>query len=404
MLELKPNLEINRRQFLILTRLFSTSIGMSIAVSSCDRLLNPRASQASDNHLVNIGYIPITDAAPLLAAYDKGFYRSEGLEVSPPQQYYSWDAISQAFINREVNVVHLLMPTTVWIRYGLNVPGKVVAWNHTNGSAITVLPNIDHPSQLGGQTIAIPSWYSIHNIVLQLLLRQYGLEPIVQPTDINLQSNQVQLAVLSPLDMLSALSKGDISGYIIAEPYNLAAETTGAGKLLRLTGDIWKDHACCVVFMHEDDIRDRPEWTQKVVNAIVKSQQWSRSNRLELAHLLSLDGSKYMPYPVSVLEQVLTSYDSDYYTRTGAMIHPEWRSQRIDFQPYPFPSYTRSLVEQLKKTLIQDNISFLEQLSADFVVEDLVDDSFVKQALMKVGGPQVFGLSLDLSRTEEVHI
>ncbi len=363
-------------------------------MGSCARL---SARNQLDRPL-KIGYLPITDASPLLAAYDKGFYRAEGLETLPPKPYRSWNAIANAFIKREVNVVHLLMPTTIWLRYGLKFPGKVVAWNHTNGSAITVLPEIERPEDLGGRTIAIPSWYSIHNIVLQILLREQGLHPTVKPTPIN--PNEVRLVVLPPPDMLSHLSKGNIAGYIVAEPYNSAAETAGVGKLLRLTGDIWKDHACCVVFMHEDDIANRPQWTQKVVNAIVKSQHWSKDNRPELAHILSLDGGKYMPYPVSVLERVLNSHDRAYYTQQGAIVHPEWRSRRIDFQPYPFPSYTRSLTQELKQTFIQDEIDFLAQLFPERVTVDLVDDSFVKNALTKVGGPQAFGLSLDLSRTE----
>ena len=132
---------LNRRQFIRLSSLFATSLGLSATVSSCKR------SQLSigNDQPVKTGYLPITDAAALLAAYDRGFYSAEGLEAELPQKFRSWDAIANAFMNREVNVVHLLMPTTVWLRYGQNFPGKVVAWNHTNGSAITVIPRCGCP-------------------------------------------------------------------------------------------------------------------------------------------------------------------------------------------------------------------------------------------------------------------
>ena len=396
----------NRRQFLKSSSLFWASLGISVGAAGCDPFpfAHSKPYKPSSDRMVKIGYLPITDASPLLAAYDKGFYRSEGLEALPPQRYRSWASLSQAFINREVNVVHLLMPLTIWMRYGLNIPGKVVAWNHTNGSAITVLPEINSPQELSGRTIAIPSWYSLHNIILQIVLREAGLNPTVKPSHLPLKPDEVRLAVLSPIDMFSALSKGDIAGYIVAEPHNSVAERAGIGKILRLTGDIWKDHACCVVFMHEEDINQDTRWTQRVVNAIVKSQRWSRSNRLELAHILSLEGSKYIPYPVSVLEQVFTSYDRDYYSRTGAMIHPEWRSHRIDFQPYPFPSYTQSLTQALKQTFINDDTIFLEQLSPDRAALDLVEDSFVKVALENTKSMEVFGLSTNFTRNEMVQI
>ncbi|NEO82837.1 MAG: ABC transporter substrate-binding protein [Spirulina sp. SIO3F2] len=389
----------NRRQFLKLTRLFSSAVGLSAIMSGCDRPAWWSGAAPSAQPL-KIGYLPITDAAPLLAAYDKGFYRAEGLTPEPPQQYRSWDAIIDAFISREVNVIHLLMPTTMLVRYGFNFPGKVVAWNHTNGSALTVRPDLEQPAHLAGTTLAIPSWYSIHNVVLQILLRAQGLKPTSKPSHTALETNEVRLVVLPPSDMLKALIQQDIAGYMVAEPYNSAAETQGLGKILRLTGDVWKDHACCVVFMHEADLQHRPQWTQKVVNAIVKSQLWARANRPELAHILSLDGGKYIPYPVSILDRVLNSYDQDYYTRQKAILHPQWRSQRIDFQPYPFPSYTHALAQELKQTFIQDEIQFLDKLSPDQVVSDLVDDSFVRLAMRKLGGGQSFGLPIELSRHE----
>ena len=160
---------LSRRQFIKLSSLFATSMGLSAAGCRTARI------SSGDAPVVKTGYLPITDAAALLAAYDRGFYQAEGLDAQTPQKFRSWDAIANAFMAREVNVVHLLMPTTVWLRYGQNFPGKVVAWNHTNGSAITVVPSINKPEDLAGRDIAVPSWYSIHNMVLQMLLRNHGL-------------------------------------------------------------------------------------------------------------------------------------------------------------------------------------------------------------------------------------
>jgi NitT/TauT family transport system substrate-binding protein len=385
--------------------LFAISAGLAVG---CNRIL----PQSDQNPQVRVGYLPITDSSPLLAANDKGFYRAEGLDIAPPVKFSSWDAIVKAFIAREVNVIHLLMPTTMWVRYGANFPGKVVAWNHTNGSALTVLPEINEPADLAGRTIAIPFWFSIHNIVLQMLLREHGLDPVTAIPRTGLGDRQVYLKVLPPPAMLAELQDQRIAGYIVAEPFNSAAETLQVGKILRLTGDVWRDHACCVVFMHEEDLQQRPDWTQAVVNALVKSQQWSKANRQELAHILSKDGGGYMPFSADVLRRVLTNYDTDFYHRHGAVIHPEWRSARIDFQPFPFASYTHRLVDELRKTLIGntpsdrtiDPLAFLQKLTSEQITTDLVDDSFVRRSLQLVGGPQAFNLAPDLSRQELISI
>src|SRR4029453_15963887 len=100
-------------------------------------------------------------------------------------------------------------------------------------------------------------------------------------------------------DMPPALASKQVAGYIVAEPFNAAAEMRGIGKILRFTGDVWRNHACCVVFLHERDWGQRPECSQKVVTAIVKAQLWVLSNRAETARLLSNEGqNRYTPHTI----------------------------------------------------------------------------------------------------------
>ncbi|MGO4716958.1 ABC transporter substrate-binding protein [Bradyrhizobium sp. 2TAF24] len=353
---------------------------------------------------VRIGYLPITDATPLLVAHGKGFFEAEGIKAEKPVLLRSWAQVLEAFISGQVNVVHLLSPMTVWARFGSKAPAKVVAWNHTGGSGLSVAPHIDSVKDLGGKSVAIPFWYSIHNVVLQTLLRENGLVPVAKRTG-SPAANEVNLIVMAPADMVPALSSGQIAGFIVAEPFNATAETLGVGKILRFTGDVWKDHACCVVFMHERDLQERPAWSQKIVNAMVKAQLWTRENRGETAALLSKDGvNKYTPHATAVLEKVLAPPESDNaaYLKSGAIRNPAWRERRIDFQPYPYPSYTEELVRRLKDTLIEGDHGFLANLDPTAAARELVDDRFVKTAVTAAGGMTAFGLPESFARTEVV--
>ncbi|WEF24371.1 ABC transporter substrate-binding protein [Paracoccus sp. S3-43] len=365
--------------------------------------LNARAARAQDpDEPVRIGYLPITDATPLLVAHGKGFFEAEGLAVEKPVMFRGWSQIVEAFLAGQVNVVHLLSPITVWARYGSQIPAKVVAWNHTSGSALTAANDIDAIADLGGKTVAIPYWYSIHNVVLQRLLRENGLKIVTTGTP---AADEVALSLMSPADMVPALAAGQIAGYIVAEPFNAAAEINGIGKVLRFTGDVWKDHACCLVFMQEQDLVQRPEWSQKVVDAMVKAQLWTRDNRAETAQLLSsANPQKYTPHSPEILARVLTPSDADTqgYVASGAIRHPDWKDKRIDFQPYPFPSYTEELVRMLKDTEVAGERGFLDDLDPAFAATDLVDDSFVRKALERVGGLPAFGLPEGWTRSEVV--
>lgn len=388
---LPDDLPVSRRDFLRLAALLTGSLA-----------LPPLARAANPNDPVRIGYLPITDASPLLVAHSRKLFETQGLEVEAPRLFRSWAQIVEAFMAGQVNVVHLLSPMTVWARYGSRFPAKVVAWNHMSGSALTVAPGIRNIKDLGGKKVAVPFWYSIHNVVLQHLLRENGLTVVTKPSE-SLKANEVALSIMAPADMGPALANGAIAGFIVAEPFNAAAETNGIGRILRFTGDVWREHACCVVSMHERDLKDRPEWSQKVVNAIVNAQHWLRENRQEGAQLLSRDGpGKYTPFPSAVLERVLVpnAERQQQYVREGAIRHPEWKDERIEYQPYPFPSYTEQLVQLLKTTQVEGNNSFLASLDPAFVARDLVDERYVKKSIAALGGLKAFGLPEKYTRSE----
>ena len=267
---------------------------------------------------------------------------------------------------------------------------------------MTVAPGIKSINDLGGKRVGVPFWYSIHNIVLQYLLRQHGLTPLTAPGAVP-KADEVGLSVMAPPDMGPALANGAIAGFIVAEPFDAAAETNGVGRIIRFTGDVCREHACCVVTLHERDLIHRPQWTQGVVNAIVKAQYWLRNNRSTGAQLLSNDGpGKYTPFPTPVLQRVLVpdARLEQQYVHDGAVRHADWKELRIDFQPYPFASYTSQLVRMLKDTRVEGDSRFLSQLDPDFVSRDLVDDRFVKKAIAALGGLAAFGLPDVYSRTE----
>ncbi|MGE4368053.1 MAG: ABC transporter substrate-binding protein [Burkholderiaceae bacterium] len=388
--------ELSRRQFLKLSSLFT-------AAGALPLLARHRQAYAADPDApLRIGYLPITDATPLLVAHANELWQKQGIPVEKPRMFRSWAQLVEAFLSGQVNAVHLLSPMTIWARYGSGAKAKVVAWNHMSGSGLTVRNDINDIKQLGGTTVAIPFWYSLHNVVLQHLLANHQLQPISDGTP---APHQVKLVVMAPSDMLPALANRQISGYIVAEPFNASAELLKVGKILRFTGDVWKDHACCVVLMHEQDTNGRPEWTQKVVNGIVQAQQWIQEHRDETARLLAKDhAQRYTPHAYDTLAQVLVpgKLDRSAYEASGAIVNTAWQEKRIDFQPYPFPSYTEELVRRLKTTLVSGQNDFLKTLDPAFVAKDLVDARFARQAIDALGGPAVFGLPDSYERTEVI--
>ncbi len=393
-------MKITRRHFLRSAAAGIAAMGLPLAAEPAARTAVARAAEPDAE--LRIGYLPITDAAPLLIAHARGYFRDEGLKVAKPLRVRSWSTLSESFMTDKFNLTHMLLPMPIWMRYNRSLPVKVLAWDHTNGSAITVRADsgINGFADLGGHQIAVPYWYSMHNIILQMGLKKAGLTPVIQPQNHALGKRQVNLFILAPPEMPVALSGRKIDGFIVAEPFNAMAEMRVGGRIMRFSGDIWKNHPCCVVVMKEPIIKSNPVFTQKVVNAIVRAQLWTTENMAEAARVLSREGEGYLPTSAEVLLRVFTGYELSVYgpgNTPQAIQNPEWNVGRIGFQPYPYPSATRFILSEMRRTRMEGNAEFLDSLDPDLAAADLVDESFVRKAIDAVGGPSRFP-AIDIAR------
>ena len=293
----------------------------------------------------------------------------------------------EGFQAHKFNLAHLLIPVPIWMRYNNKFPVKITAWNHTNGSALVVggHTGITSFKDFGGKQLAVPFWYSIHNIISQMLLREAGITPVIRPQDAKLAPNECNFLVLAPPDMPPAIAAKKIDAYIVAEPFNALGELKAGAKMLRFTGDVWKGHPCCVVVMHEADVMDpaRAAWMQGIHNAIVAAQIYMGENRKATAQMLSKEGKNYLPFDAAVVERAMIFYDPAYYNNPLAIKHVDWQQSRINFQGWPYPSATKRVVEELKKVVLTGDRAFMDDLSPDFVAKDLVNYDFIKKALEK---------------------
>lgn len=343
---------------------------------------------------LRIGYLPITDAAPLLVADANGYYDDAGVPVDAPVLFRSWSSLSEAFVAGEVDVIHLLMPMALYMRYGLGADVRITAWNHTNGSSLTVRPDIGELADLAGESVAIPAWWSIHNVVLQMMLREAGLTPVMRQAP-SVQDRTIALLPMAPADMLPALNNGVIGGYVVADPFNAAAEAQEVGHIHRFLGDVWRDHACCVTMLRGELIRNRPDHAAGFMDALVRAQAWSRTNRPETAALLA---GGYLPQPRPVILKALTYSAAEH---ADALQDSDWHGERLDFRPYPYASFTEELVRAMQQTVIDAPDGFLDGLDPAAAHRELVDETLVTRSIARAGGLGVFDLT-GTTRTEEI--
>lgn len=393
---LSPDGDLSRRHIIDLLATLGSGLCLSSMLSGCgpeseveSTASSKVSSESFENELdepVRVGYLPIIDSVPLILAHALGYFGEEGLKTVKPTLIRGWSPLVESFIAKKVNLCHLLIPIPFWMRYNNNYKVKVMSWAHTNGSAVVVGKHTGAKDfkDLGGKQIAIPYYYSMHNIVLQMGLRKAGLKAVIKDQSTPLGLDEVNLVVMPPPEMPPALAAKKIDAFIVAEPFNAMGELKAGGQIMRFTGDIWKNHPCCVVCMHEDRTKEKIEWTQKAVNAVTRASIYASKNKKEVAELLSRDGKGYLPMPASVVVRAMTYYDVEDYLATGANRNAsEWKNGRIDFQPWPYPSATKFMVKAMEKTVVGGDKSFIAGLTADKVAEDMVDYEYIRRACDK---------------------
>ncbi|MBB5833155.1 ABC transporter substrate-binding protein [Brachybacterium aquaticum] len=325
---------------------------------------------------LRIAYLPITDAAPLLIAHARGHFARAGIEVAEPIRLRSWSTMGEALLAGSVDLVHLLFPMALRMRLDLGADIRVLGANHVDGSALTLGRDVPEVAALAGRTLAVPGWYSIHNVIVQQMLRAEGLTPVVRRTA-SRDRGEVTLVPMAPADMIPALDAGSIGGYTVADPFNAMGESTGVGTIGRFLGDVWRSHPCCVTVATSGLLRRPAEQLQAVADALVLAQIDCREDREGVAADLA---GTYLPQPLPAIRAAMH--------RDGAghahVAHPDWRGEEIGFTPVLRPGFTAQLVRELGTTLLDAPLGALGELDPAAVHDLVVDDTALRDAARRL--------------------
>jgi NitT/TauT family transport system substrate-binding protein len=219
---------------------------------------------------VRLGHLPITDHLTVIAASQARF---EKLTLEPVK-FASWPELAEALKAGSLETAFALTPISLALRQK-GVPIKIVLLGHRNGSVLLAANDISKVRDLKGKTVAIPSRFSTHNLLLRRLLEREGLDG----------ERDVTLTELPPPEMVQALARGSISAFIVAEPFGAQAELRKLGKVLAFSKDIWPNHVCCALNAREDLIAAHPEAVQELVSALTAAGRFATQKPKEAAQL-----------------------------------------------------------------------------------------------------------------------
>jgi nitrate/nitrite transport system substrate-binding protein len=322
-----------------------------VTLASCGQTQTPTEDAPTDAAApanlekteLQIGFIPITCATPIIMSEPLGFYKKYGFNAKVVKMP-SWGAVRDSAIAGELDAYHMLAPMPIAMTLGLGSASfgvKLASIENINGQAITIAERhkgkVSGPADFKGFNIGVPFPYSMHNMLLRYYLATGGLDP----------DKDVQIRPVPPPDSIAQLIAGDIDAYLMPDPFNQRAVHEGAGFIHMLTKDIWPGHPCCAFAASDEWINTNPNTFRALNKAIIEAAGYAHdpANRKEIAAAIS--DRAFLNQPVEVVEAVLTGKFED--GNGNTLDIPD----RIDFDPYPWQSFANWISSQLVRWDLQ---------------------------------------------------
>ncbi len=211
----------------------------------------------SSENTVKIAYLPITHSLAVLQEAEE-LEKENGIKIELVK-FGSWTELLDALNSGRVDGASVLIELAMKSKQeGIGI--KAAALGHHDGNVVIVSNNVNSAADLKGRTFAIPHRQSSHNILLNETLAKGGLT-----------IDDINVTELAPTEMPSALASGQIDGYCVAEPFGALGVSTGAGKVLYSSEELWEDSICCGLVLTDSFINNRPDDAKSFVESYKKA-------------------------------------------------------------------------------------------------------------------------------------
>jgi nitrate/nitrite transport system substrate-binding protein len=313
------------------------------------------ASTALETKAAKLGFIALTDAAPLFVADEKGFFKKHGMTDVEVLKQSSWgttrDNIVLGSAKGGIDGGHILTPMPYLITTGAVTPNNV-----------PVPMNILARLNLGGQGISVGAEYAelkvgtdtkafgkalaakrasgkpvnaamtfpggTHDLWIRYWLAAGGVDP----------NKDISTIVVPPAQMVANMKVGSMDTFCVCEPWNRQLINQKIGYTAITTSELWMNHPEKALALRADYVQANPNATQALLKAVMEAQMWCEdpANRAEVAEICSR--RRWINAPVAdVIDRV--KGDFDYGTGRVEMNSKFQMRFWKDQASYPFQSH-----------------------------------------------------------------
>jgi nitrate/nitrite transport system substrate-binding protein len=252
-----------------------------------------------------LGYIALTDSAPLIIAKERGLFDKYGMTGVDVSKQASWAATrDNVVLGSEKNGIdgaHILTPMPYLISTGRvtqnNVPTPmyILARLNLDAQAISVAQEYaDTKASLDasalreafarkrkeGKEVKVAMTFpgGTHDMWIRYWLAANGIDP----------DKDVSTIVVPPPQMVANMKVGNMDAFCVGEPWNEQLVNQKIGFTACTTGEVWNKHPEKALGMRADWVDRNPRAAQAITQAVIEAQIWCDrpENKAEMATIL----------------------------------------------------------------------------------------------------------------------
>lgn len=361
---------LSRRKFLVTA---SATAAGTLIVNGCSTGLNKSASSSSstapsavpavnsgtaetpETATAKLGFIALTDSAPLIVALEKGYFAKYGMKDVSVTKQTSWavvrDNLELGSDKGGIDGAHILTPIPYFLSTGKITKGNtplpmyILGRLNTDGQGISVsndyadlklaadsapLKDKIAAAAAGGKKFkaAVTFPGGTHDLWMRYWLAAGGINP----------DTDVDLVVVPPPQMVANMETKTMDAFCVGEPWNARLVNKKLGYTAVTTGELWKNHPEKSFTMRADWVDKNPKAAKAMLMAIQEAQVWcdKDENKEEMCKILSAD--KYVKAPVSdILERAKGNFNmgNGRTLQNSDLLMKFWRENAA----YPFKSH-----------------------------------------------------------------
>ena len=272
-----------------------------------------------------IGFIALTDAAPLIIAKELGLFAKYGMPDVVVAKQASWagtrDNIVLGSAGGGIDGAHILSPMPYLLTLGTigkATPMSLLARLNVNGQAISVekaylgaradinaarmKPLIAQRKAAGRKiTMAMTFPGGTHDLWIRYWLAAQGINP----------ESDVELITIPPPQMVANMRANTMEAFCVGEPWNDQLVAQKLGYTAVSTGQLWMNHPEKAFAMRSDWVAAHPNAAVALTAAIIEAQRWcdAPANNARLAEIIG--GRDWLKVPVTDIQDRLLGNFTD---------------------------------------------------------------------------------------------